>query len=147
MAGYPLQDVKVDFVRRQVSPRWTPKEVAFIAAGKKAFIQAVSKANPVVLEPVVNVDITVPQDNMGDIAGDISSKRGRIIRTEASGQGMVTISGQVPLGEMKNYTVTAQIGDRRVKALTAWNSVTTNPVPSVLQKRLSEEFKPTVDDD
>ena len=145
VAGYPLQDVKVTLYDGKFHPV-DSKEVAFIAAGKKAFIQAVSKANPVVLEPVVNVDITVPQDNMGDIAGDISSKRGRINRTEASGQGMVTISGQVPLGEMENY-------QSQLKSVTAGEGTYSmelshyDPVPSVLQKRLSEEFKPTVDDD
>ena len=105
-----------------------------------------SKANPVVLEPIVNVDITVPQDNMGDIAGDLSSKRGRINGTEASSQGMVTISGQVPLGEMENYqsqlkSVTGGEGSYNME-LSHYD-----PVPALLQKRLTEEFKPSVDDD
>jgi elongation factor G len=145
VAGYPLQDVRVTLYDGKFHPV-DSKEVAFIAAGKKAFIEAVSKANPVVLEPIVNVDITVPQDNMGDIAGDLSSKRGRINGTEASSQGMVTISGQVPLGEMENYqsqlkSVTGGEGSYNME-LSHYD-----PVPALLQKRLTEEFKPSVDDD
>ena len=83
---------------------------------------------------------------MGDIAGDLSSKRGRINGTEASSQGMVTISGQVPLGEMENY-------QSQLKSVTggegAYNMELSHydPVPALLQKRLMEEFKPSVDDD
>ena len=145
VAGYPLQDVRVTLYDGKFHPV-DSKEVAFIAAGKKAFVEAVSKANPVVLEPIVNVDITVPQDNMGDIAGDISSKRGRISGTEASGQGMVTISGQVPLGEMENY-------QSQLKSVTGGEGSYSmelshyDPVPALIQKRLTEEFKPSLDDD
>ena len=86
VAGYPLHDVRVtvyDGKHHSVDS----KEVAFVAAGKKAFVDAVGKAAPIVLEPIVDIEVTVPQGNMGDIAGDLSSKRGRISGTEAMSAG------------------------------------------------------------
>ena len=77
IAGYPLQDVKVSVYDGKHHPV-DSKEVAFVAAGKKAFIDAIQKAKPVILEPIVHMDIIVPEGNMGDIAGDLSSKRGRL---------------------------------------------------------------------
>jgi elongation factor G len=80
IAGYPLQDVRVT-VHDGKYHTVDSKEVAFVAAGKKAFLDAIEKANPIVLEPVVDIHVTVPQDKMGDITGDLSSKRGRISGT------------------------------------------------------------------
>ena len=102
VAGYPMQDLRVTVYDGKHHPV-DSKEVAFISAGKKAFIDAINKAKPIVLEPIVNLDVTVPQDSMGDITGDISGKRGRISGTEAAGNGMVVISGLVPLSELENY--------------------------------------------
>nr|MBS0021028.1 elongation factor G [Gammaproteobacteria bacterium] len=102
IAGYPIADVKVILYDGKHHPV-DSKEVAFVAAGKKAFLDAVSKAKPIVLEPIVDIQITVPQENMGDIASDLSSKRGRINGTESLPAGMVMVSGQAPLGELDNY--------------------------------------------
>ena len=145
MAGYPMQDVAVTVYDGKHHPV-DSKEIAFVSAGRKAFLNAVSKAKPTVLEPIVNVDITVPQGNMGDITGDISGKRGRISGTVAVSGGMVVVSGQVPLSEMENYqshlkSVTGGEGSYSME-LSHYD-----PVPVQMQKKLAEEFKPSHDDD
>jgi len=90
VAGYPLQDVRVSVYDGKHHPV-DSKEVAFVAVGRKAFLVAIQAASPVVLEPVVEVHVTVPQENMGDIAGDLSAKRGRINATETLAGGMVIV--------------------------------------------------------
>ncbi len=102
VAGYPLEDIKVtvyDGKHHSVDS----KEVAFVAAGKKAFINAVQNSKAVVLEPIVDITITVPSGAMGDITADLSGKRGRISNTEAMAGGFTMISGTVPLSELENY--------------------------------------------
>lgn len=145
VAGYPLQDVAVTVYDGKHHPV-DSKEIAFVSAGRKAFLEAVSKAKPVVLEPIVSVDITVPQNNMGDITGDISGKRGRISGTIAASGGMVVISGDVPLSEMENYqshlkSVTGGEGSYSMQ-LSHYD-----PVPAQIQKSLAQAFKPSHDDD
>lgn len=145
IAGYPLQDVRVTVHDGKYHPV-DSKEVAFVAAGKKAFLDAISKANPIVLEPIVNIDVTVPQDNMGDITGDLSSKRGRISGTSTGSGGMLTISGQAPLSELDSYqselkSVTGGAGSYSMEFSHY------DPVPPAIQKQLSEEFKPAADED
>jgi len=78
VAGFPLQDIKVSIYDGKHHPV-DSKEVAFRAAGKGAFKDGVQKAKPVLLEPIVNMEITVPSENMGDITGDLASKRGRVL--------------------------------------------------------------------
>ncbi len=102
LAGFPMQDVRVIVYDGKHHPV-DSKEVAFVAAGKRAFLDAIRKARPLVLEPIVNVQINAPAAKMGDIAGDISAKRGQISRTDSATGGMVTISGRVPLSELNNY--------------------------------------------
>jgi len=102
VAGYPMQDIKVS-VYDGKHHAVDSKEVAFRAAGKGAFIDAVQKAKPALLEPIVNMEITVPADNMGDIAGDIASKRGRIIGQDMLAGNMLVIKAQVPLAEVTQY--------------------------------------------
>ena len=80
-------------------------EMAFKIAGSMAFKEAMQKANPVLLEPIMRVEITVPEDYMGDVIGDISSRRGRIEGTEDI-NGTKLIRGFVPLSEMFGYTTT-----------------------------------------
>ena len=145
VAGYPMQDVRVtvyDGKHHSVDS----KEVAFVQAGKKAFLDAIAKASPVVLEPIVNIEVTVPQNNMGDIAGGLSSKRGRVNGTTTLSSGMVSISGQAPLGELGNY-------QSELKSLTggagsyAMELSHYHPVPPQLQQQLQAEYKPAADED
>jgi len=80
------------------------KEVAFRAAGKGAFIDAMQKAKPVLLEPIVDMEVTIPAENVGDITGDLSSKRGRVIGQEMLPGNFIVIKAQVPLAEVSQYT-------------------------------------------
>ena len=102
VAGFPMQDVKVSVYDGKYHPV-DSKEVAFRAAGKGAFIDALQKAKPSLLEPIVNIEITAPADNMGDITGDMASRRGRVSGQEMLPGGMVLIKAQVPLSEVTQY--------------------------------------------
>ena len=145
IAGYPLQDVRVRLYDGKFHAV-DSKEIAFITAGKKAFLSAVSKASPIVLEPIVDIDVTVPQDNMGDITGDLSSKRGRISGTEALAGGYVTVSGKAPLSELGTYqselkSVTGGAGTY------AMQYSHYDPVPPLIQQQLAADFNPAADED
>ena len=102
LAGFPMQDVKVSVYDGKYHAV-DSKEVAFRAAGKGAFMDALSKARPSLLEPIVNVEITIPAENMGDIAGDLASRRGRVSGQDMLAGGMMVIKAKVPLSEISNY--------------------------------------------
>jgi elongation factor G len=102
IAGYPVVDVKVtvfDGKHHSVDS----KEIAFVTAGRKAFMAAIREARPIVLEPIVHVEITAPDAAMGDITGDLSAKRGLVNGTANGAAGTVTIRGQAPLSELAGY--------------------------------------------
>ncbi len=103
VAGYPMSGVRVEVFDGKHHPV-DSKEVAFITAGKKAFIEAVAKAHPVLLEPFVHLEVTIPNDKMGDIAGDLSTKRGRVQDTQMLPGDMCTVIAQAPLGELQNFS-------------------------------------------
>jgi len=141
VAGYPVHDVRVivyDGKYHDVDS----KEIAFIAAGKRAFMDAISKARAIVLEPIVNIEITAPEANMGDIAGDLSSKRGQLSGTDSAAPGTLVIKGQVPLSELSNYQA-------RLKSVTAgqgsysFEFARYEPVPPSIQKALAEQHAKT----
>jgi len=101
LAGYPVVDVKVtlfDGSYHEVDS----SEMAFKIAGSMAFKEAMRKADPVLLEPIMKVEVTVPEEYMGDVMGDINSRRGRIEGMEARA-GAQIIRGYVPLAEMFGY--------------------------------------------
>lgn len=111
--GYPMQDIKVivyDGKHHSVDS----KEIAFIQAGKKAFLDAVSKARPIVMEPIVNAEFTIPTDCVGGVTGDLSGMRGMITGTDALPDGRALVSGQAPLQELQDY-------HSRLKSLTGGN--------------------------
>ena len=103
IAGYPMQDVRVSITDGKYHPV-DSKEVAFRTAGKCAFIDAVRKAKPALLEPIVNIEMTIPAENVGDIAGDLSSKRGRVIGQDMLPGNFIVIKAQVPLSEVMQYS-------------------------------------------
>ncbi|KAA0213530.1 MAG: elongation factor G [Leptolyngbya sp. PLA3] len=103
IAGYPFTGVRVEVYDGKHHPV-DSKEIAFVTAGRKAFIDAVKKARPVLLEPIVILEVTCPADYMGDIAGDLSTKRGRVQDTRMLAGGICTVVAQAPLSELQNYS-------------------------------------------
>jgi len=103
VAGYPMGGVRVE-VYDGKHHAVDSKEVAFITAGKKAFIDAVQKARPALLEPFVTLEVTAPQQYMGDLTGDLSTRRGRVQDTKMLAGDLCTIVAHVPLGEVQNYS-------------------------------------------
>jgi elongation factor G len=102
VAGYPTQNVKAIITDGKEHPV-DSKPVAFEIAGRQAFKEAIKEAGPVLLEPIMNVRITVPESNMGDVMGDLNSRRARVQGMEQE-LGRSVISAQVPLAEMLRYT-------------------------------------------
>ncbi|MBC9785250.1 elongation factor G [Heliobacterium chlorum] len=101
LAGYPTIDFRVTLVFGSYHDV-DSSEMAFKIAGSMAFKEAAQKAKPVILEPVMKVDVTVPEEYMGDVIGDINSRRGRIEGMEARGNTQI-VKGFVPLSEMFGY--------------------------------------------
>lgn len=145
IAGYPMQDVRVIVYDGKYHPV-DSKEVAFVAAGKKAFLDAVSKAKPIVLEPIVNLDVSVPEQYMGDVTGGLASKRARINGTDSLRDGELVIKAQVPLAEVVDYQteLRAITGGRGRYAIELSHY---DPVPAQVQKQLAEAYNPKVEED
>ena len=102
LAGYPTVDVKVSLVDGQYHDV-DSSEMAFKIAGQMAFRKAAQMASPIILEPIMAVEVVTPEDYMGDVMGDLSSRRGRIEGMEANGNAQ-NIRAQVPLSEMFGYS-------------------------------------------
>ena len=122
------------------------KEVAFVAAGKKAFLDAIAQARPQVLEPIVDLEVNVPEQHMGDISGGLASKRARILGTDSVRGGEIVVKAQVPLSELEGYaaelkSVTAGKGRYRL------DFSHYEPVPGNVQQRLVEAYKPRHEED
>ena len=101
LAGYNVVDVGVELYDGSYH-EVDSSEMAFKVAGSKAFKEAVMKAKPVLLEPIFKVEVTVPDNYMGDVIGDISSRRGRIEGSDIE-NGAAVVRGFVPLSEMFGY--------------------------------------------
>jgi elongation factor G len=100
--GYPMQDVKVTVYDGKFHSV-DSKEIAFVQAGKKAFQDAVAKARPIVMEPIVDVTFTIPTDCAGGVTGDLSSMRGMVTGTEILPDNRMIVTGQAPLKEIQGY--------------------------------------------
>lgn len=144
LAGFPLQDLRIIVYDGKSHPV-DSKEVAFVAAGRKALLDALSKAKPIVLEPIVNVEVALPEANMGDIAGDLSARRGHIKGSEAPRPGILRVSAQAPLSELETFP-------SRLKALTAGHGSYTlefshyEPAPAPLQQKLVSQHRPAAEE-
>ena len=140
LAGYPLQDLRVIVYDGKSHPV-DSKEVAFVSAGRKAFLDALAKARAIVLEPIVNVDIVAPEHKMGDITGELSGHRGHIKGSDAPRPGTVQISAQAPLAELEQFPA-------RLKSITAGHGSYTlefshyEPAPPQLQQKLVAAHRP-----
>jgi elongation factor G len=104
LAGYPLVDIKATIVDGSYHDV-DSSEMAFKIAGSMALKAAKDKCKPVLLEPIMNVEVTVPEEYMGDVMGDLNSRRGRIEGME-SRAGAQIIRSKVPLSEMFGYSTT-----------------------------------------
>jgi elongation factor G len=138
-AGFVMQDVRVTVYDGKHHPV-DSKEVAFVAAGRKAFLDALTKARPVVLEPIVNLEVEAPENFMGDVAGDLSSRRGQVKGTRAMAPGVLVVEGQAPLGELEGYSA-------RLKAMTqgraSWTMSLSHyeQAPPQLQQQLATDYQ------
>ena len=139
IAGYPVQDVRAIATDGKYHPV-DSKEIAFITAGREAFFDAVTKARPLVLEPIVNLEVRTPADCVGGITGDLSSRRGRIAGTDAGPRGMSIIKAQVPLAELDGY-------ESQLKSMTGGHGSYSvelshyDPVPGDIQQKLQAAYK------
>jgi elongation factor G len=104
IAGYPVIDVRVDIYDGKEHPV-DSKDVAFQKAGREAFKLAMKQAKPVLLEPIVNLEVTFPVECMGDIQGDLNRRRGRVVGADSVGN-FQTLKAQVPLSEIPDYAST-----------------------------------------
>jgi elongation factor G len=140
IAGFPIQDVRVTVYDGKSHPV-DSKEVAFVSAGRKAFLDALQKANPIVLEPVVRVEIAAPAGAIGDITGDLATKRARISGNDQRSDGLASVSALVPLAELTDY-------QSRLKSLTGGEGAYTmdfshyEPVPARRQQELMQAWRP-----
>ena len=145
IAGYPLQDMRVIVYDGKSHPV-DSKDIAFMSAGRKAFLDALAKARPIVLEPIVNVDIIAPETKMGDIAGELSGHRGQIKGSDTPRPGTVQISAQAPLSELEHFPA-------RLKSLTAGHGSYSlefshyEPAPPQLQQKLVAAHRPAATED
>ena len=138
-AGFVMQDVRVTVYDGKHHPV-DSKEIAFVSAGRKAFLDALAKARPIVLEPIVNLEVEAPESFMGDVAGDLSSRRGQVKGTRAMAPGVLVVEGQAPLGELEGYSA-------RLKAMTqgraSWTMSLSHyeQAPPQLQQQLATEYQ------
>jgi len=145
VAGYPMTGVRVEVYDGKHHPV-DSKEIAFINAGKRAFIDAVTKAKPALLEPFVTVEVTCPASHMGDISGDLSTKRGRIQDTVMLPGDMCTIIANAPAGELQNFST-------ELKSITAGTGSYTidyshdEPTPPHIQQEVIAAFEGHAEDD
>lgn len=102
IAGYPVVDVRV-VVHDGKHHSVDSKDIAFATAGRKAFMAAIREARPVVLEPIMQIEIVAPEHAVGDVTSDLSSRRGLVTGTSTLGAGAAAVRGQVPMAELASY--------------------------------------------
>jgi elongation factor G len=144
LAGFPVEDVRV-VVHDGKSHPVDSKEVAFVAAGRKAFLDAFAKAGPIVLEPIMRLEIEGPADTVGDITGDLSARRARIHGNSSLPGQRAQLRAWVPLAELHEYA-------SRLKGLTGGQGSYTmeldhyDPVPVRRQQELAESWRPRAEE-
>lgn len=139
LAGFPMQDVRVTVFDGKSHPV-DSKEVAFVTAGRKAFIDAVLQAQPIVLEPIVDIEVMTPEAVMGYIIGDLSARRGQVHGTRTMGGSAMVVTGKVPLAELNDY-------QSRLNAIAGGHGNYSiqlshyDPVPPAQQAKLAAQHK------
>jgi elongation factor G len=144
IAGFPVQDIEVTVYDGKTHPV-DGKEVAFVMAGKKAFLEAVKGARPILLEPLVSMEVTVPEYAFGDVSGEISLRRGQVTRTDSARAGMTAICVRAPLAELSDF-------QHRLKSITGGQGSYTLDLagyecaPTNIQQQLMAAFRPRDED-
>lgn len=141
IAGYPVVDVKATLYDGSYHDV-DSSEMAFKLAASLATRDGVKKADPIILEPIMNVDVTTPEEFMGDIIGDLSSRRGRIRTMEDLSPGIKLIKAQAPLANMFGYTsdLRSMSQGRAVSAmeLSNYEEVPANVAQEIIEKRTTK---------
>ncbi len=136
IAGYQMQDLEVTVYDGKYHPV-DSKEIAFVFAGRNAFLDAIHNAGPQILEPIVSVDVTVSDADMGDVTGNLAGRRARISGTESLSGNQVTIKADMPLSSLSDYHT-------ELKSMTQGQGSYTmefshyDPVPHAVQRELEK---------
>lgn len=139
IAGYPLQDVRVTVCDGKTHSV-DSKEAAFVIAGRKAVLDAVRKAKPIVMEPIGELDIQAPESAVGDITSDLTSRRGRILDTRSYGARM-SVRAVAPFAELGEFS-------SKLKSLTGGEGIYSlqfshyEQAPASVQQQLTAAYKP-----
>jgi elongation factor G len=139
IAGYPVVDVRV-VVHDGKHHSVDSKDIAFATAGRRAFMAAIREARPIVLEPIVQIEIVAPEHSIGDVTGDLSARRGLVTGTAAAGVGTALVRGQVPMAELASY-------QSRLNAMTSGQGRYSialshyDAVPPATQQQLMGQFR------
>jgi len=144
IAGYQLQDIEVTVYDGKFHPV-DSKEIAFVIAARNAFLDAIHNAGPQILEPIVSVDVTVPEMVMGDITGNLAGRRARISGTESLSGGQVTVRADMPLSSLSDYHTELKSMSQGQGSFTMEFSHY-DPVPHNVQKQLEADHKPKDND-
>ena len=140
IAGYQMQDMEVTVYDGKFHPV-DSKEIAFVIAGRNAFLDAIHNAGPQILEPIVSVDVTVSDADMGDVTGNLAGRRARISGTENLSGNQVTIKADMPLSSLSDYHM-------ELKSMTQGQGSYTmefshyDPVPHTVQRELEKAHAP-----
>jgi elongation factor G len=142
IAGYPVQNVCVEVHFGKDHPV-DSNETAFKIAASRVFSEVFQQARPALLEPVVNLHITVPSDNVGDVSSDLSGRRGQMVGMQSAGGGMTTVEAKAPLAEVATYarTLSSMTGGQGSYALefSHYDSVPPNVQQEIIAKSKKTE--------
>ncbi|WP_045400237.1 elongation factor G [Vibrio campbellii] len=137
ISGNPIKDVEVTVYDGKYHSV-DSKEIAFVIAGKKAFLDAINNADPIVLEPIVQMELHIPTANVGDVSGDLSGNRGLIEGTEPIDANFTMLRAKSPVNELQDYA-------RRLRSITggegSFNMTLSHyePAPPAVQKQVCNE--------
>ncbi|HAS63933.1 MAG TPA: elongation factor G, partial [Vibrio sp.] len=137
ISGNPIKDLEVTVYDGKYHAV-DSKEIAFVIAGKKAFLDAVNNAAPIVLEPIVQMELYIPTSSVGDVSGDLSGNRGLIEGTEPEANNFTILRAKAPVNELQDYA-------RRLRSLTGgegtFNMTLSHyePAPPNVQNRVCDD--------
>ncbi len=144
IGGYPVQDVRVIVYDGKTHPV-DSKDIAFRIAGRYAFLAAMQKAHPMLLEPMVTLEVVVPETHLGSATGDLNGRRGRVNSTDLLPGGMAAIRATAPLAELGQY-------DNQLRSATSGQGSFAmefshyETVPPMIQAKIAAQYKPPVEE-